>query len=227
MNATWRSNLHKVVIAKWLSILGSRIGAEKISYIPNAIDHKNFYLTQPISDRGPTVAMMYSGQRWKGAEEGIAALDRVKSVMPNLRAVLFGISARPKSLPLWIEYRENPTQAALRDEIYNRNSIYLCPSWSEGWGLPITEAMACGCAVISADNGGVHEFVEHYGSGLIARVRDVEALVSALHELLGDEGLRQRLAQEGMRAVKSFTYDRSLGQLDKLLVSSIETAQAR
>lgn len=39
VDATWRSKLHKVVVAEWQAGLGNELGCTDISYVPNGIDH--------------------------------------------------------------------------------------------------------------------------------------------------------------------------------------------
>lgn len=219
VDATWRAPFTKIVVSKWLLDVGKNLGASNLHYIPNAIDHDRFYLTRPLSGRTPRVAMLYSDLDWKGSPDGIEALVAAKRSFPTLQARLFGVTPRPAQLPAWIEYVENPPQGKLREEVYNGSSIYLCPSWTEGWGLPISEAMACGCAVVSTKNGGVDDFVIDGVSGLIAPVRDVHALASAIERLARDQEECERLAAAGLEAIKSFTYERSLDQFEALLVS--------
>ena len=115
--------------------------------------------------------MLYSETQVKGSHDGIRALEMAKRQAPQLAAVLFGVSARPKNLPPWIEYFSQPGIEELVGDIYNGSSIYLCPSWTEGWHLPPAEAMACGCAVVSTDIGGVRDYAEHGVTALLSPPR--------------------------------------------------------
>lgn len=218
VNRTWLLPLKKIVIAKWLMELGRSIGAKNLFHVPNAIDHSSFFVTKPGSERRYSISMLYSPHPWKGAKEGIEALVSVKKTHPNLSAVVFGVSARPDILPDWVDYHENPPQKVLRDTIYNGSAIYLCPSWLEGWGLPITEAMACGCAVVSADNGGVRDFVEDGVSGLIAPARNSEALAEKIRYLLDDPNLLKTMAKACLASAKDFTYSKSVLLFESVLV---------
>ena len=217
VDATWRAPLHKVVIAKWLLELGRELNCEDMQYIPNGIDHARYRLVSPIANRPKQVAMMYSVQEWKGSRDGLRALAIVKDGCPDLRAVLFGTPERPESMAEWIEYRQNPPQAELVNEIYNGSSIYLCASWTEGFSLPPAEAMACGCAVATTDCGGIREFAEDEVTALISPPRDSEAMARNIARLLEDNGLRQRLAKAGHDRVQSFTWERSTDQLEQLV----------
>ena len=157
VDATWRAPLHKVVIAQWLFETGRGLGCEHMQYVPNGIDHEKYRLLNPISNRAKRVAMLFNTADWKGSPDGLWALGAVKSQHPDLQAALFGTPQRSESIPDWIEYYQNPPQRELVSSIYNETSVFVCSSWSEGFGLPPAEAMACGCAVASTDCGGVRK----------------------------------------------------------------------
>lgn len=217
VDATWKSSLHKIVIAKWLLALAEELGVQDVVYIPNAIDHKVFRLTRPIDDRPQQISMMFSQAEWKGPADGLRALSIIHKQFPEASAVLFGVGRRPSALPQWIQYVQNPPQDVLVNDIYNRSSIFLCPSWLEGWGLPGAEAMACGCALVSTDNGGVLDYAEHEKTALLSPPKNPEALAKNLLRVLEDDNLRIQLARAGHERIKEFTWDRSTDLLEQFL----------
>jgi glycosyltransferase involved in cell wall biosynthesis len=70
-------------------------------------------------------------------------------------------------------------------------------------GIPnvLLEAMACGLPVVTTDNAGQSELIEHGTSGVIVPSRAPRALAEALHELLIDPQLRARMAEFGRQRV--------------------------
>lgn len=223
VDATWRLPLKKIVIAKWLYDKGFELGVspEDMFHIPNGINHKIFQLERPIESRPYRIAMMFSSIEWKGGWDGVKAIELVRREFPSLQAVLFGVSSRPRALPRWIEYYQNPRQDILVKEIYNKSAIYLCPSWTEGWHLPPAEAMACGCAVISTDIGGVRDYAEHEKTALLSPPRDPEALAKNLLRVLEDDDLRIKLAKAGHEKIKEFTWERSTDLLEQFLLRHV------
>jgi glycosyltransferase involved in cell wall biosynthesis len=223
VDATWRFPLRKVVIARWLYDLGLDLGVDPgmMRLVPNGIDHSTFRVVAPVGNRPKRVAMLYSEWAWKGADDGIRALELARAHEPGLQAVLFGISHRPTSLPGWIDYRRDPTQDELVKDVYNGSAIYLCPSLTEGWHLPPAEAMACGCAVVSTAIPGVRDYAVDGRTALLAPAADPEALGARLVRLLGDERLRLRLAAEGNRMVKRFTWDAATDALENWMEETI------
>jgi len=222
-DAFWRTETDKVVIARWLYEKGLELGvpANRMTYIPNGIDHGKYRIIQPIEKRPQRIAMLYHTTFWKGTKDGIEALELARKKLPTLQAVLFGIFPRPKELPAWFEYRCDPPREELVKNIYNGSSIYLCPSWVEGFGLPAAEAMACGCAVVSTDNGGIRDFGENEVTALLCVPRNPEALAKNIIRLLKDDALRIRLAKAGHERIQQFTWERSTDLLEQFLEDMI------
>lgn len=222
VDATWRSPLRKVVIARWLLELGQELGvADDLAYIPNAVDHDRYKCVTPIDNRPRQIAMLFSPVAVKGAADGIKALQMVRQHYPDIRVVFFGAGRRPSCVPAWIEYHRNPPQAFIVNEIYNRSSIFLNPSWSEGFGLPPAEAVCCGCALVATENDGVREYVQHEVTGLLSPVQDPAALAENICRLLCDDSLRVRLATAGRRELANFTWNRSTDLLENFIKSSL------
>lgn len=213
---TWRLPLRKIVIARWLEQIAEKLG-ETADYIPNGLDFKAFGTDNPIEDRHPnSVLMLYHDADWKGSADGIETLQQSKLVYPDLRASLFGTSARPATLPKWISYFQNPPQSRLR-ELYNNSSIFLAPSWTEGWGLPATEAMMCSCALVATDIGGHLEFAKNEENALLSPPKSPEMLARNLCRVLADEQLRIRLALAGNRDIQRFTWEIAGRRLEDVL----------
>lgn len=219
VDATWRLPMYKVVIARWLYQKGLELGVPiwQMRHIPNGIDHRRYRILTPIDSRPKQVCMLYHSANWKGSADGVRALELARQRHPDLRAVLFGTPPRPRWLPAWIQYRRNPPQEELVRDIYNRSAVYLCPSWTEGWHLPPAEAMACGCAVVSTDIGGVRDYAVDGETALLAPPRQPELLARRLIEVLDNDALRQRLARRGVDRIAEFTWERSASVLEAWL----------
>ncbi|WP_223596652.1 glycosyltransferase family 4 protein [Neobacillus bataviensis] len=222
VNRTWHYPMHKIVVSKWLLNIGEKMKADSIIYIPNAIDHGKFHVTVPIEQRPKKVAMLFSNQEIKGASDGLKAIVLAKKEIPELEVVCFGVSRRNKIIPKGIKYIRNPSQKQLVEEIYNGCSIYLCPSWIEGWGLPSTEAMACGCALISTKNGGVEDFTEHNKSALLSPPKDPRKLADHIIRLANDDQLRIQMAKNGLETLRQFNYKHSTDLFEDYLLSKVK-----
>jgi glycosyltransferase involved in cell wall biosynthesis len=223
VDATWRLPLRKLFIAQWLFDRGQVMQLDDSYRVPAAIDMNRFRSTVPIAARPKRVAMLYNTASGKGGADGISALGIARREIPDLEAVLFGVSGRPSGLPEWIEYVQNPTPAQLVENIYNGSALYLCPSHSEGWHLPPAEAMACGCAVVSTDISGVGEYAEHQRTAILSAVGDVEALGSSMVALLQNEPERCRIARAGTSRIGHCSWERSAAAFERA-ISICETS---
>jgi len=226
VRATWLLPLRKIVIARWLEDHARSLG-EQSDYIPNGLDFEAFGVDAPMEGRGePRVLMLFHGADWKGSADGIAALEAARREVPELSATLFGVPDRPASLPAWIAYQRQPTQLRLR-ELYNQASVFLSPSWAEGWPLPPAEAMACGCALVATDIGGHREYARHGATALLAPPRDPAALATQLLRALRDRELRLSLARSGNALIRGFTWARATDALEGVLRQAIGDAARR
>ncbi len=95
--------------------------------------------------------------------------------------------------------------------LYSLAVAFAFPTWYEGFGLPVLEAMACGTPVVTADNSSLPEVVGQ--AGLLVDAGDADALAGALARLLGDEALRAQLAAAGIEQARQFTWTAAARQL--------------
>jgi glycosyltransferase involved in cell wall biosynthesis len=89
-------------------------------------------------------------------------------------------------------------QGELR-EVYNRAGVVVLNSFQEGFGLALTEAMLCGAPVIGTASGGILDIIKHNERGLLVELDNSSALADALIQMLTDESLRDRLAENGLQ----------------------------
>lgn len=198
----------KIVVAEWLRQRVKQVG-EKSTVVVNGFDFTRFRLTRPIDSRSPaTVIMMYNHKESKGCRDCFDALAKVKEMFPGLQVFVFGIPERPSYLPDWYHYTRRPTSDQLL-ALYNDSAIYVGASHSEGWGLTIGEAMACGCAVACTDNDGYLEMANDGITALVSPVKDPVALAENIVRLVTDKNLRLSIAQRGHEFIQSMSIEKS------------------
>jgi glycosyltransferase involved in cell wall biosynthesis len=98
-------------------------------------------------------------------------------------------------------------QRSLAKEVYNQARTYLQPSWIEGFGFTAVEAMACGTALVTTDNGGSRDYAHDEATALVAAPGDHAGLAAQLLRMLDDDALRTRLAAAGEAAAQVFDWD--------------------
>jgi glycosyltransferase involved in cell wall biosynthesis len=214
--AAWRLPMRKIVISRWLREIAIEVGEGiEATYVPNGLDHDRWGVDIAIDRRPPRIGALLSPG--KGREEIVVALRMVRARNPAVEASAFGTGPPPKGMPDWIEYSRLPNPAALR-ALYNSCSIFLQASRSEGWGLPATESMACGCALVTCDNGGSREYAVDGETALVVSGHDAEALADATMRLVDDRDLRLALARRGRERVGGFSWGRSVDEFERALM---------
>lgn len=208
---TWHLPLRKIVIAKWLAEIAEKMN-ESYAYIPNGLNFSKLGVDMPIETRNHKgIMMLYHKADWKGSKDGLHALSIVREHIPDISVTLFGTPSGA-DLPHWVNYRRLPSQYELR-RLYNNAAIFLSPSWNEGWGLPPSEAMMCGAAVIATDIGGHREYLADGVNGCLVPSRQPEAMAAAVIKLIEDNSRRIELAIAGTEYISQFTWDRATKSL--------------
>lgn len=92
-------------------------------------------------------------------------------------------------------------------QLYNLCKLFVFPSWHEGFGLPVLEAMACGAPVIAANTSSLPEVIG-LDAGLFDPL-DVSAMATKMAQALEDDTFRATLRQHGLQQAKRFSWDES------------------
>jgi glycosyltransferase involved in cell wall biosynthesis len=101
--------------------------------------------------------------------------------------------------PGWVEHEELAGVYALADAL-------LLPSLFEACPLPLLEAMATGCPIVTADRYGTKELAE--GAAVLVNPEDVESIAGGMRRVLDDEPLRTEMVAAGLRRSREFTWRR-------------------
>jgi len=86
-------------------------------------------------------------------------------------------------------------------------SALVFPSLHEGFGLPIVEAFACGCPVITSNVSSMPEVAGD--AAMLVDPKDVDAIADALNKLLGDGALAETLSCKGLERAKGFSWEKT------------------
>jgi glycosyltransferase involved in cell wall biosynthesis len=90
---------------------------------------------------------------------------------------------------------------------YSGAACFVYPSLFEGFGLPVLEAMACGCPVVSSDRAALPELV--HDAGVLVDAERVDVLAAAIARVLGDPALRAELGGRGLARSRELTWERA------------------
>ena len=92
-------------------------------------------------------------------------------------------------------------------ELYQQSFVYIHTADWEGWGMPMIEAMAAGCPVVTTDTGCAGEAVRHNETGLVTAINDTEALIHEVERLLTDKALWNKLSTQGVIEAEQWSFD--------------------
>lgn len=196
----------------------------KIVTIPHGVDPifrqqasaKVAAVLDQIGLRSPYVTIVGTVEPRKNHLGVLQAFERVHAVRPDLSLLIAGrpgwlsddimAAIREASATLPIIHRADLSDDQLTAAVAGSLAL-IYPSWYEGFGLPVAEAMACGTAVITSHGGALEEVAGD--AALLVDPASVEGMAEAMIRLYDDPALRQRLVERGISRVQSLTWERA------------------
>src|SRR6202042_2539582 len=117
----------------------------------------------------------------------------------------------PQSLGLgsWVKWL-GWVEPALLPGLNQMAEVLLLPSLFESFGLPIVEAMASGCPVLTSNCFGTKEIAAD--AALLVEPGSVDSITEGLERLLNDAVLRAQLRERGKARASLFTWERCAKQ---------------
>jgi glycosyltransferase involved in cell wall biosynthesis len=92
-------------------------------------------------------------------------------------------------------------------QLYNLATVFAMPSLYEGFGLPILEAMACGCPVVTSKEGSLPEVAGD--AAFYVDAYDMNNIAEGIEKVFKDEKLRKELSEKGLENVKRFSWKKT------------------
>ena len=89
-------------------------------------------------------------------------------------------------------------------ELYNKATAFIYPSLYEGFGIPLLEAMQCGCPIIASDIPSSREIAQN--CPIYFSPQDENELIQAMDSIIKEDEDSERLAH-GYDRAKSFSWD--------------------
>jgi glycosyltransferase involved in cell wall biosynthesis len=192
--------------------------AERCAVVPHGVTHTPAQGERPAEL--PEQYMLYVGTRhsYKNFDNLLRALGAARGLPADLVLVCFGGGQfSPAELQLCAQVGWPQTHLRhlagnddLLSQAYKHASFFVFPSSYEGFGMPLTEAMVQGCPVVCSR---ASSFPEVCGAAAAYFDPSQPADMARCIEQLATEPERRRsLGQEGLRHVKSYTWQRCAEQ---------------
>lgn len=189
-----------------------KVDPARTCVVPLGVDRLRFYPEPGAYDSRPYV--LFVGQRG-GYKRFDLAVDAL-ALTPGLTLAIVGppleheeIARLERTLPGRWHKHDSVGSDALR-RLYSNAYAFLFPSDYEGFGLPILEAMACGCPTVAANRSSFPEVAGD--AALLASDQRPEAYADMVTRL-GDDALRARLVAAGIARVALFEWRETFARL--------------
>jgi glycosyltransferase involved in cell wall biosynthesis len=167
---------------------GTPLRQANVPIIPAGINPEHFRY-DPTIRKETDVLYFGSNRPWKGTAMAEEALRRIK----KLRCMkMYG-----KSTPQNEMYK-----------LYNKSILYVSAAASEGFSMTQLEAMACGCAVVTTDDGGSRDYIKHGYNALVVQ-RSSQNIRDGVIRLLANKPLIKLFIHNGLKtaAERRFNWD--------------------
>lgn len=185
-----------------------KVDPGKIIVTPEAVDDKFSKIKVTKKINFPYIFYIGNAHPHKNIEGLIGAFGELRERYPDLSLVLSGSDHY-----FWQKIRKEFPQKGIiytgyiSDEelvaLYKNARCFVMPSLEEGFGIPLLEAMACGCPVVSSNAGSLPEVG---GDAVLYFDPAKPDMAEKISQVLDDETLRQQLIRKGLKRYKQFSW---------------------
>jgi len=179
--------------------------------------------------RGPCVVCIAKARRWKLIDQAIRAMKSVCKVMSECKMVIVGRTSDVDTkyedwLPHLVEelglsknvfFRNDITEPE-KIELLRTSRVLVLPSASEGFGIVVIEANACGTPAIVSNRVPRDAAIDGYNA-IVFPYYDVISLSNAILSLISDEEKWTKISANAIQWSKKFTWNRSVEEFLKVI----------
>lgn len=202
------------------------IEPDRIIVVPEGVNGKKYYrqvdndVLKRFKIEGEYILYLGPIDPRKGIDVLVEAVPLLKE--KDVRIVLAGVRPKDFSVEQLIDKSEEKHRfidvGAVSDYekqvLMSMAEIFVFPSYYEGFGLPVLEAMACGVPVITADNSSLIEVGGD--SAVFFETGNAESLSERIDLLLDNLDLRNSYIEKGNKRIKEFSWDKTAIQMEKI-----------
>jgi Glycosyltransferase len=172
---------------------------------------KKILIVSDISPRKNHVRLIQAFERAQELSKSrleLVVAGQTRTAIPELEYMLRDVSKRRENVKITM-MGYVPDSEIL--SLYAKADVFVFPSLYEGFGLPVLEAMACGCPVITSNVSSLPEVVGD--AAILVDPYDVEALAQAMLTVLEDDELKKEMSKKGITQAQKFSWDKAGAEL--------------
>lgn len=154
----------------------------------------------------------------------LEAFEHIRKAVPNAKLMLIGPEHDGGALRKCVESNGLQNDVLLlgwRSDVptlLHLSDIYVASSKSEGLGLNLIEAMACGLPVVATNNRGHAESINHGQTGFLVEQNDSEAMAAYVLELHDSEELRTSVTARAQQEIEKYGTEAAIKELVEMVV---------
>ena len=214
--------INKIANSTWLKnkILEYYPNERVMAVVNNAIDNNIFYCRKVEKSPSKIRVISYGGRSFpgKGFTDAAMAMSLVRKSYPDVEWLVFGDALLPPDNNIARYDAAGFLTGDKLAEMYSSGDIMLCTSWFESFPLFPLEGMACGLAVVTTPYG-TEDYATDGVNCLFVPPKSPEEMAKAVIRLIEDKELRNRFSREGQKTAKQFTWERSVTDMERVLLS--------
>jgi glycosyltransferase involved in cell wall biosynthesis len=204
MMAAWNLPTRKLAVCPRLAAeIEAETGQKCYGVVPNGVDLAEYHPSGDERSR-TAVGAGYHDSYTKDPGMVCRVFGALEKRLPTAPRLSFGSGKKPKALRN-AEYARLPSVERARG-IYSRCRVWFHTSIREGFGLPVLEAMACGCAVVVTDSGGPSALVENGKNGFLVDIGNFGLMAFRIARIFEDDALYAKLRENGLKTAERYSW---------------------
>ena len=158
--------------------------------------------------KNPPSPLLQRGKCVPPLSKGVRGISDVKLILAGKRG--FGFTEIKKAI------EESPFKKDIilkgyvseeeKSELYKNADLFILPSFYEGFGLPVLEAMSYGVPVIYSNTSSLPEVAGN--AALLVNPNSPEEISGAMNKVFSDDSLREEMIEKGFENVKKFSWEK-------------------
>lgn len=201
---------------------------KEITIVQNGINHKEYRKSRKASY--PLFSYVGRLKPYKNIDVAIKAFKRIATLYPTARFEIVGQGESMDSLVTLVSdldlkgkviFRGKASEE-VKTEILGKSWAMIQPSMTEGWGITVIEANACGTPVIASNVHGLKDSVVDGKTGVLVPVKNVGAFFDAMQKIVKGPVYREKLSKQAAVYAKEFSWDKSAETFYQTIIQTLK-----